>query len=74
MKVRNSDILAWVRGQMKMSQVLGVFRLLDSPSYGPFSLGTRFETYQPFISLTLCRSNLNPYCLGRKAGFFSVGI
>jgi hypothetical protein len=24
--------------------------------------------------LTLCRSNLNPYCLGRKAAFFSVGI
>jgi hypothetical protein len=26
------------------------------------------------IILTLCRSNLNPYCLGRKAAFFSVGI
>jgi hypothetical protein len=25
-------------------------------------------------SLTLCQSNLNPYCLGRKAAFFSVGI
>ena len=24
--------------------------------------------------LTLCRSNLNPHCLGRKAVFFSVGI
>jgi hypothetical protein len=24
--------------------------------------------------LTLCRSNLNPYCMGRKAAFFSVGI
>jgi hypothetical protein len=22
--------------------------------------------------LTLCRSNLNPYCLGRKAAFFSA--
>jgi hypothetical protein len=25
-------------------------------------------------NLTLCRPNLNPYCLGRKAAFFSVGI
>jgi hypothetical protein len=23
--------------------------------------------------LTLCQSNLNPYCMGRKAAFFSVG-
>jgi hypothetical protein len=23
-------------------------------------------------SLTLCRSNLNPYCLDRKAAFFSA--
>jgi hypothetical protein len=27
-----------------------------------------------YITLTLCRSNLNPYCMGRKAAFFSVGI
>jgi hypothetical protein len=26
------------------------------------------------LNLTLCQSNLNPYCLGRKAAFFSVGI
>jgi hypothetical protein len=25
-------------------------------------------------NLTLCRSYLNPYCLGRKTAFFSVGI
>jgi len=25
-------------------------------------------------ALTLCRSNLQPYCMGRKAAFFSVGI
>jgi len=24
-----------------------------SPCYGPFSLGARFETYEPFISLIL---------------------
>ena len=24
--------------------------------------------------LTLCRSNLKPYCMGRKAAFFSAGI
>jgi hypothetical protein len=29
MKVRDSDFLAWVRGQKKMSQVLGAFELLD---------------------------------------------
>jgi hypothetical protein len=25
-------------------------------------------------NLTLCHSYLNPYCLGRKTAFFSVGI
>jgi len=25
-------------------------------------------------ALTLCRSNLKHYCMGRKAAFFSVGI
>jgi hypothetical protein len=29
MKVKDSDVLVWVRGQRKMSQVLGVFGLLD---------------------------------------------
>jgi hypothetical protein len=29
MKVRDSDVSAWVRGQRKMSQVLGAFGLLD---------------------------------------------
>jgi hypothetical protein len=28
LKVRDSDILAWVQGQRKMSQVLGIFGLL----------------------------------------------
>ena len=28
----------------------------------------------PEMSLTLCRSNLKLYCVGRKAAFFSVGI
>jgi len=37
---------AWVRGQKKMSQVLGSWIL---PCYGQFSLGARFETYEPFI-------------------------
>jgi hypothetical protein len=52
MKVKDSYVLAWVRGQRKMSEVLGAFGLLDSPRCGPFSLGARFETYEPFISLT----------------------
>jgi hypothetical protein len=29
MKVRDSAVLAWVWGQMKISQVLGAFGLLD---------------------------------------------
>jgi hypothetical protein len=29
MKVRDSDILVWVRGQRKISQVLGMFGLVD---------------------------------------------
>jgi hypothetical protein len=43
MKVRDSDI-AWVWGQRKMRQVLGMFELL-------FSLDLGFETYEPSISL-----------------------
>jgi hypothetical protein len=51
MKVRDSDVLAWEWGQMKMSQVLGAFGLLDFTIYGWFSLGTCFELYEQFISL-----------------------
>jgi hypothetical protein len=54
LKIRNSDVLAWVRGQKKMSQALGAFGLLDfTPCYVPFSFGARFETYEPFISLVI---------------------
>jgi hypothetical protein len=36
---------------------------------------TEGELKQPIhAQLTLCRSYLNPYCLGRKTEFFSVGI
>jgi hypothetical protein len=48
MKVRYSDVLAWVRGKTKMSQVLGALGCWVSPCSSLFSLGTRFET---FISL-----------------------
>jgi hypothetical protein len=34
-KVRDSDVLAWVRGQRKMSQVLGAFGLLDFTIFRP---------------------------------------
>jgi nitrate reductase NapE component len=51
MKVSDSDVLAWVRGQRKVSQVLGAFELLDFTCYGPFLHVARFETYQQFISL-----------------------
>ena len=33
-----------------------------------------FKNPFPNINLTLCRSNLKLYCVGRKAAFFSVGI
>ena len=35
-----------------------------------------FHTFSffPLQCLTLCRSNLKPYCIGRKAAFFSAGI
>jgi hypothetical protein len=47
MKISDSDILAWVRGQRKMSEVLARLGCWISPCYGPFSLGARFETYKP---------------------------
>jgi hypothetical protein len=31
----------------------------------------RVQVFQGGLKLTLCRSNLNPYCLGRKTVFFS---
>jgi nitrate reductase NapE component len=51
MKVRDSDILAWVQGQRK-SQVLGAFGLLDFTMLWPvLAWHVCFETYKPFISL-----------------------
>jgi hypothetical protein len=35
MKVRDADIFAWVWGQGKMGQVLGVFGLLDFTTLWP---------------------------------------
>jgi hypothetical protein len=35
MKVRESEVLAWVRGKRKMSQVLGEFGLLNFIVLGP---------------------------------------
>jgi hypothetical protein len=40
----------------------------------PNASSTPHKTCWYYSNLTLCRSNLNPYCLGRKAAFFSVGI
>jgi hypothetical protein len=33
--------------------ILGAFGLLDFTMLRPFSLGARYETYEPFISLIL---------------------
>jgi hypothetical protein len=49
MKVGDSDVLAWVQGQRKMSQVLGACWI--SPCYGPKMLRAHFETDEPFIYL-----------------------
>jgi hypothetical protein len=38
-------------GQRKMSEILGAFGLLAFTMFSPLSLGTRFETYELFISL-----------------------
>jgi hypothetical protein len=51
MNVWDSNVLAWVHEQRKMSQVLGVFGLRNFTMLWPFSLGAHFETYEPFISL-----------------------
>jgi hypothetical protein len=32
------------------------------------------EQWTECAVLTICRSNLNPSCMGRKAAFFTVGI
>jgi hypothetical protein len=37
MKVRDSDVLGWVRGQRKMSHVLGAFGLLEFTMLRPHS-------------------------------------
>jgi hypothetical protein len=51
MKVRDSDVLAWVREQRKMSKVLGAFGLLDFTMLRRALPGARFQTYELFISL-----------------------
>jgi hypothetical protein len=51
MKVRDSDVLAWVRGQREMSQVRGAFGLLDFTMLRPVLAWRGFETYERFISL-----------------------
>jgi hypothetical protein len=42
MKVRDSGIVAWVRGQRNMSQVLGALELLDFTMLWLFLLGVCF--------------------------------
>jgi hypothetical protein len=50
-RVRESEVLEWVRRQRKMNQVWERLGCWVSPRYGPFSLGAHFETYKPFIRL-----------------------
>jgi hypothetical protein len=41
---------------------------------GKTNNATELSDQLPNTALTLCRSYLNPYCLGGKTAFFSVGI
>jgi hypothetical protein len=53
MKVRDSDVLVWVRGQRKLTQVLGAFGLLDCTMLRPVLAWRGFELNETFISLIL---------------------
>jgi hypothetical protein len=53
MEVRDSDVLAWVRGKGRRVKYWARLGCWISPCYGPFSLGARFETYKTLISLIL---------------------
>jgi hypothetical protein len=53
-------------GKLEGVCLLGLLREKENAYLGSFSLIKR--------TLTLCLSYLNPYCLGRIAAFFSVGI
>jgi hypothetical protein len=50
MKVRDSDVLAWVRGK-KEDKYWARLGCWISPCYSPFLLGARFDTYELFIFL-----------------------
>jgi hypothetical protein len=51
MKLRESDVLARVRGQRKMSQVVGAFGQLDFTMLRAVLAWRSFGTYEPFIYL-----------------------
>jgi hypothetical protein len=53
MKVRGSDILAWVWGQRKKSQVLGTFGLLDFTIHCFLSLFVSLEVSDAYVNV-LC--------------------
>jgi hypothetical protein len=50
MEVTVSDVLAWVRVQDNNWVRLGCW---DSPCFGPFSLGARFESHEVFFYVIL---------------------
>jgi hypothetical protein len=60
------------------SLLLGIFpdRLKYSEIKPLFKKGDKqnISNYRPISILTLCRSYLNLYCLGRKTAFFPVDI
>ena len=58
-------------GDCFSTKILNIF-LFYPPGYT--TIPSQPPELCPVTILTLCRSNLNPHCLGRKAAFFSVGI
>jgi hypothetical protein len=49
-------------------------RIQQAQDLGLISSGSSELVMNLQVALTLCRSYLNPYCMGRKTGFFSAGI
>jgi hypothetical protein len=59
-------IIAWV-----LNNYLGQY--VENLDATQLSVALLQGTWNYRLLLTLCRSNLNPYCLGRKAAFFFSG-
>jgi hypothetical protein len=66
--LQNTEITYMSESKVFRNVYHGKFKLANPYPFLSCSLS---KTYYMIESLTLCRSNLNSYCLGRKAVFFS---